>query len=76
MAFAVPMVEGYGMTETHGICNAQSGGIIVDGKPRYEGTVGNVGPSVPSSMMRLESVPELKYTVDDTECPRGNHTYS
>lgn len=71
MAFNVPMVEGYGMTETHGICNAQYGGIVVDGEPRYESTVGNVGPSVACSLMRLESAPELKYTVDDKDCPRG-----
>lgn len=67
VCFNVPLVEGYGLTETHGVCSAMYGGV--GGK--FDLNVGHVGPPLPCSEIKLESVPELGYTIDDEAGPRG-----
>ncbi|GBG30027.1 Long-chain-fatty-acid--CoA ligase, putative [Hondaea fermentalgiana] len=67
VCFDVPLVEGYGLTETHGVCSAMYGGV--GGK--FDQTVGHVGPPLACSEYKLESVPDLGYTIKDPEGPRG-----
>lgn len=58
VCFCCPVVQGYGLTET---CAASC--IAVPDKKCMAGTV---GPPLPSTDMRLEAVPEMKYD------PTGN----
>ncbi|KAJ1723599.1 medium-chain fatty acid-CoA ligase faa2, partial [Coemansia biformis] len=60
--FSCCVVEGYGLTETIGPTAVT---LIDDIEP------GNVGAPIPSALMKLRSVPELGYTVDDAPHPRG-----
>ncbi|KAJ2799213.1 medium-chain fatty acid-CoA ligase faa2, partial [Coemansia guatemalensis] len=60
--FSCSVVEGYGLTETIGPTTVT---LIDDIEP------GNVGAPLPCAMMKLRSVAELGYTVDDKPCPRG-----
>jgi long-chain acyl-CoA synthetase len=67
VCFDVPLVEGYGATETSGISHVMLGGY----QGEVDGNVGLVGPPLACSEYRLESAPELGYTVEDRPCPRG-----
>eukprot|EP00899_Mesostigma_viride_P000943 jgi/Mesvir1/1084/Mv17597-RA.1 len=61
-AFAAPVIQGYGLTES-----AAAGTIqLLDDKSNA-----NVGAPVPCTDIKLESVAEMGYTVDDAPCPRG-----
>ncbi|KAJ2763678.1 medium-chain fatty acid-CoA ligase faa2, partial [Coemansia nantahalensis] len=60
--FSCVVVEGYGLTETVGPTAVT---LADDIEP------GNVGAPISSSMMKLRSVPEMGYTVDDVPMPRG-----
>ncbi|KAJ2615846.1 medium-chain fatty acid-CoA ligase faa2 [Coemansia sp. RSA 1365] len=60
--FSCSVVEGYGLTETIGPTTIT---LIDDIEP------GNVGAPIPCAMMKLRSVAELGYTVDDKPYPRG-----
>eukprot|EP00668_Euglena_longa_P012050 GGOE01014475.1.p1 GENE.GGOE01014475.1~~GGOE01014475.1.p1 ORF type:complete len:694 (+),score=195.48 GGOE01014475.1:35-2083(+) len=62
VCFGCPMYEGYGLTETTAVSHCCD----------YEdNNVGHVGPPLSCCEMKLESVPEMNYTTDDTPCPRG-----
>jgi long-chain acyl-CoA synthetase len=63
IGFSCHVVEGYGLSES-----AASGTVTLLGDVRADGTV---GPPSPISEVRLVSVPELSYSVDDTPYPRG-----
>jgi len=68
VCFDLPcVVEGYGMTETSGVTHAMMGGM----EGRFDDTVGHVGPPLACTEYKLQSVPDLAYTVDDKPCPRG-----
>lgn len=62
VCFGCPIYEGYGLTETTAVSNCCD---------REDGNAGHVGAPLVSCEMRLESVPEMLYTVDDKPCPRG-----
>jgi len=61
VAFACPIIEGYGQTETSAAVSA----CALD-DPR----AGHVGPPIPSVMIRLRDIPEMGYYHTD-ENPRG-----
>mmetsp|Transcript_14113 Transcript_14113/g.25065 ORF Transcript_14113/g.25065 Transcript_14113/m.25065 type:complete len:801 (-) Transcript_14113:1959-4361(-) len=67
VCFDVPVVEGYGATETSGVSHAMLGGI----GGNFDTTVGHVGPPLACSEYRLRSVPEMGYTIQDLGGPRG-----
>lgn len=48
-----PVIQGYGLTET-------SAGALIS-VPDVPEQVGTVGPPLPSTCLRLESVPEMNY---------------
>ncbi|KAI8318315.1 acetyl-CoA synthetase-like protein [Martensiomyces pterosporus] len=60
--FSCNVVEGYGLTETMGPCAITSVGDVEPG---------NVGAPIPCAMIKLQSVADLGYTVDDKPHPRG-----
>ncbi|KAK9454081.1 eukaryotic long-chain fatty acid CoA synthetase (LC-FACS) [Dipodascopsis uninucleata] len=61
-AFGIPVIQGYGLTETHGGC--------IIGQPNDLST-GNNGPPTVSTEIRLRDVPELDYYTTDKPYPRG-----
>ncbi|KAJ2002154.1 medium-chain fatty acid-CoA ligase faa2 [Coemansia thaxteri] len=60
--FSCNVIEGYGLSETVGPTSVT---LIDDIEP------GNVGAPLPCAMMKLRSVPDLGYVVDDKPYPRG-----
>jgi len=64
--FNCPIVEGYGMTETSGVCHA-----MLYQRNFQDVTVGSVGPPLACSEYKLASAPELKYSIDDVPRPQG-----
>ncbi|KAK2603832.1 medium-chain fatty acid-CoA ligase faa2 [Conoideocrella luteorostrata] len=56
------LFQGYGMTETSGVCTIALKGDF---------DTGHVGPPSPCVELCLESIPELEYTVHDKPYPRG-----
>jgi len=62
ICFCCPVLQGYGMTET---CAA---GSITDADDR---TFGHCGLVVPSVEIKLDSVYDMEYTVNDKPMPRG-----
>jgi long-chain acyl-CoA synthetase len=62
VCFNAPMFEGYGLTETSAITHVST---------PADRNVGHVGPPMPSCEMKLESVSDMNYTVNDVPCPRG-----
>jgi long-subunit acyl-CoA synthetase (AMP-forming) len=81
VCFGAVLVEGYGLTETHGGSHAASfaaaaAGIVSEGGAAGAGAgapqaLGHVGQPLPCCEMKLRSVPELGYCTDDLPCPRG-----
>jgi long-chain acyl-CoA synthetase len=63
ICFGCSVIQGYGLTET---C---ASGCIQSGYHPFKGH--NVGPPVPCCEVKLVSVPELNYTVQDKPLPRG-----
>lgn len=67
IAFSAPFIEGYGMTET------ATGGTVTDSLD--VNSTGNVGYPIRSVEIKLEDVPEMKYTSRDISngvlTPRG-----
>ncbi|KAJ8099418.1 eukaryotic long-chain fatty acid CoA synthetase (LC-FACS) [Lipomyces tetrasporus] len=61
-AFAVPISQGYGLTETHGGC-------LVGQAADF--TTGHCGPPTVTTEVCLKDVPELDYYVTDKPWPRG-----
>lgn len=61
-AFSCEVTEGYGMTET---CGA------VASTTHDDSLLGSSGTPFPTCMVKLRSVPELGYRVDDKPYPRG-----
>eukprot|EP00917_Polyrhabdina_sp_WS-2016_P013928 GHVP01030404.1.p1 GENE.GHVP01030404.1~~GHVP01030404.1.p1 ORF type:complete len:712 (-),score=96.41 GHVP01030404.1:1510-3645(-) len=59
--FCIPLIEGYGMTETMGATFAS-----IEKDPLK----GHIGGPMPCFEFRLQSIPEMEYTVE-TEPPRG-----
>jgi long-chain acyl-CoA synthetase len=62
ISMCCPVVQGYGLTETNassfmGICNDSR-------------STGTVGPPMPSTLLRLESIPEMEYDAH-ADPPRG-----
>jgi len=55
-------IQGYGLTETYGICTSQHPDDL---------TSGNVGGVVPAVEVCLLSLPDMDYSVDDKPYPRG-----
>lgn len=62
-----PMIEGYGLTESHAISSVTKNG--------YEYPYGHVGAPICDAEMKLIDVPELKYFINDKPCPRGEILY-
>ncbi|KAK9481072.1 eukaryotic long-chain fatty acid CoA synthetase (LC-FACS) [Lipomyces japonicus] len=62
VAFGVPVIQGYGLTETHGGC-------IVGQQNDY--TTGHCGPPAVTTEVRLRDVPDLSYLTTDKPWPRG-----
>jgi long-chain acyl-CoA synthetase len=60
--FGNHFIQGYGLTETYGVCLAQSKGDF---------TTGNCGGVTPFNEVCLASVPDMGYLVTDTPFPRG-----
>ncbi|KAJ2621473.1 medium-chain fatty acid-CoA ligase faa2 [Coemansia spiralis] len=60
--FSCSVMEGYGLSETMGPTSVTR---MDDIEP------GNVGAPTPCAMMKLRSVPELGYSVEDKPYPRG-----
>ncbi|KAJ2559883.1 medium-chain fatty acid-CoA ligase faa2 [Coemansia sp. RSA 1933] len=60
--FSCKVLEGYGLSETMGPTTVTQMDDI---------EAGNVGAPIPCAMMKLRSVPDLGYTVDDQPFPRG-----
>lgn len=60
--FGDNFIEGYGLTETYAIALSQ-----LQGDP----TAGNCGPASPVVELRLRDVPEMGYTANDAQGPRG-----
>ncbi|KAJ2656627.1 medium-chain fatty acid-CoA ligase faa2 [Coemansia sp. RSA 1200] len=60
--FSCKVLEGYGLSETIGPTTVTQMGDTESG---------NVGAPIPCAMMKLRSVPDLGYTVDDAPYPRG-----
>lgn len=58
-----PMIEGYGLTECHAIALVTKNG--------HEYPYGHTGAPVCDCEIKLRSIPELDYTIDDKPCPRG-----
>lgn len=62
IAFACPVVEGYGQTECGGVATATH---------PVDYTTGHVGAPLPSMEIRLQSCPDLDYLIEDKPNPRG-----
>ncbi|KAJ1845436.1 medium-chain fatty acid-CoA ligase faa2 [Coemansia sp. RSA 2706] len=62
ISLSTTVLEGYGLTETAG-----PSGVTCMGDMR----AGSVGPPLPTTMYKLQSVPSMGYTVDDQPHPRG-----
>ncbi|PVZ97118.1 hypothetical protein BB558_006936 [Smittium angustum] len=62
VAFCIDIGEGYGLTESSGTGIRQTKGDI---------TPGCIGVPAPGLQVRLRDVPEMKYFVTDSPCPRG-----
>ncbi|KAJ1663785.1 medium-chain fatty acid-CoA ligase faa2 [Coemansia sp. RSA 1813] len=60
--FSCKVLEGYGLSETIGPTTVTQ---------MDDTESGNVGAPIPCAMMKLRSVPDLGYTVDDMPYPRG-----
>ncbi|KAJ2762820.1 medium-chain fatty acid-CoA ligase faa2 [Coemansia sp. BCRC 34490] len=60
--FSCKVLEGYGLSETIGPTTVTQ---MADTES------GNVGAPIPCAMLKLRSVPDLGYTVDDAPYPRG-----
>ncbi|KAJ1792079.1 medium-chain fatty acid-CoA ligase faa2 [Coemansia sp. RSA 2399] len=60
--FSCKVLEGYGLSETMGPTTVTQ---------MDDTESGNVGAPIPCAMMKLRSVPDLGYTVDDQPYPRG-----
>ena len=63
VCFGVPILEGYGLTETAAACSV----TINNGYCVYY----TVGAPLYGHEIKLVSIPEMGYTVDDQPCPRG-----
>lgn len=63
VCFGVPILEGYGLTETAAACAM----TINNGHVVYY----TVGTPMCGQEIRLQSVPEMNYTTEDTPYPRG-----
>jgi len=63
VCFGVPVLEGYGQTESAACISAQL--------PWDLGTVGHVGFPVPTCEVKLVDVPEMDYLSTDKPFPRG-----
>ncbi|KAJ2711081.1 medium-chain fatty acid-CoA ligase faa2 [Coemansia spiralis] len=62
ITLSTTVLEGYGLTEVSGPCTLSVAGDNIPG---------SIGPPLSTSMVKLRSVPEMGYTVDDKPCPRG-----
>ncbi len=63
VCFGCSVIQGYGLTETCASACIQNGYHPFQGK--------SVGPPVPCCEVKLVSVPDLNYTVQDKPLPRG-----
>jgi len=63
VCFGVPVLEGYGQTESAACITAQH--------PWDLGTVGHVGYVIPTVEVKLVDVPEMEYKAADKPFPRG-----
>lgn len=63
VCFGVPILEGYGLTETAAACSV----TINNGYCVYY----TVGAPLYGHEIKLVSIPEMGYTVNDQPCPRG-----
>jgi long-chain acyl-CoA synthetase len=62
VCFGVPVLQGWGLTETTGIGSAQ----------RYDDLCSlRIGAPVPSNEMKLVDVPDMGYTAQTKPCPMG-----
>ncbi|KAJ2765747.1 medium-chain fatty acid-CoA ligase faa2, partial [Coemansia nantahalensis] len=62
ITLSATVLEGYGLTEVSGPCSVSLAG---------DNAAGSVGPPLSTSMIKLRSVPDMGYTVDDKPNPRG-----
>ncbi|XP_076074445.1 long-chain-fatty-acid--CoA ligase 1-like isoform X4 [Mytilus galloprovincialis] len=53
-----PIIEGYGQTESHALCSMQFIG---------DASSGNVGPPIPSNLIKLDDVPDMNYFADQNK---------
>lgn len=63
VCFGVPILEGYGLTETGAACS-----LTINNNVRV---YYSVGAPLLGHEIRLQSLPDMGYTTDDTPCPRG-----
>jgi long-chain acyl-CoA synthetase len=64
VCFSAPIIQGYGLTET-------VGGACIQEVAMNKFVTGQVGFVLPSSEVKLVSVPDMGYNAEDKPCPRG-----
>ncbi|KAJ1722876.1 medium-chain fatty acid-CoA ligase faa2 [Coemansia erecta] len=62
VALSCNVIQGYGQTETIGVCFIQKTDDIF---------TGNIGVPSPGFDIRLRSIPDMGYVATDPQCPRG-----
>jgi long-subunit acyl-CoA synthetase (AMP-forming) len=62
VAFGIPVMQGYGLTET------SSSGCV---QYPQDMSTARLGPPFPSMEVKLVDVPDMNYTSSDKPCPRG-----
>ncbi|CAI9724293.1 long-chain-fatty-acid--CoA ligase 5-like isoform X2 [Octopus vulgaris] len=68
--FGCMIIEGYGQTETHGVCTLQHLGDM---------SIGVVGPPLSCSYIKLADIPEMNYFADNNKgeiCVKGDNIFS
>ncbi|GAB1609882.1 long-chain-fatty-acid--CoA ligase 5-like [Argonauta hians] len=68
--FGCMIIEGYGQTETHGVCTLQHLGDM---------NVGVVGPPLSCSQIKLADIPEMNYFAENNKgeiCVKGDNIFN